>query len=140
MSEQAKCDLCGEPMPPGEEMFKFHGYSGDCPKPAAIGGNSTQLGDKTTNLRHDAEHYLSRRGYLATEPAALDAGERVCRAFLSRPDPRMEEAVALLRELEWSADEYFAGGFCPVCEMSKHQGHKPDCKLARFLERHGSKR
>lgn len=33
MSEQAKCDLCGEPMPPGEEMFKFHGYSGDCPKP-----------------------------------------------------------------------------------------------------------
>jgi hypothetical protein len=20
-------------MPPGEEMFKYHGYSGDCPKP-----------------------------------------------------------------------------------------------------------
>ena len=33
MSEQAKCDLCGEPMPAGEEMFKFHGYSGPCPKP-----------------------------------------------------------------------------------------------------------
>ena len=32
MSEQAKCELCGEPMPPGEEMFKFHGYSGPCPK------------------------------------------------------------------------------------------------------------
>ena len=28
-----KCELCGEPMPPGEEMFKFHGYSGPCPKP-----------------------------------------------------------------------------------------------------------
>ncbi len=27
------CSICGEPMPPGEEMFKFHGYSGDCPKP-----------------------------------------------------------------------------------------------------------
>lgn len=27
------CSLCGEPMPPGEEMFKFHGYSGPCPKP-----------------------------------------------------------------------------------------------------------
>ena len=27
------CTICGEPMPPGEEMFKFHGYSGDCPKP-----------------------------------------------------------------------------------------------------------
>jgi hypothetical protein len=29
----ARCELCGEPMPPGEEMFKFHGYSGRCPKP-----------------------------------------------------------------------------------------------------------
>lgn len=27
------CALCGEPMPPGEEMFKMHGYSGPCPKP-----------------------------------------------------------------------------------------------------------
>lgn len=34
MSEQAKCKLCGEPMPPGEEMFNYHGYSGPCPKPA----------------------------------------------------------------------------------------------------------
>jgi ferritin-like protein len=33
MSEQPKCEACGEPMQPGEEMFKFHGYSGDCPKP-----------------------------------------------------------------------------------------------------------
>jgi len=31
--DQAKCELCGEPMPPGEQMFKFHGYSGPCPKP-----------------------------------------------------------------------------------------------------------
>jgi hypothetical protein len=31
MSE-AKCEVCGEPMPPGEEMFKYHGYSGPCPK------------------------------------------------------------------------------------------------------------
>lgn len=32
MSE-TKCELCGEPMPEGESMFKFHGYSGPCPKP-----------------------------------------------------------------------------------------------------------
>lgn len=25
------CQLCGEPMPTGETMFKFHGYSGPCP-------------------------------------------------------------------------------------------------------------
>lgn len=31
--EKAVCGLCGEPMPAGEEMFQFHGYSGPCPKP-----------------------------------------------------------------------------------------------------------
>jgi hypothetical protein len=29
----AICGLCGEPMPKGEEMFNYHGYSGNCPKP-----------------------------------------------------------------------------------------------------------
>ncbi len=29
----SKCSICGEPMPPGEEMFKFHGASGPCPAP-----------------------------------------------------------------------------------------------------------
>jgi hypothetical protein len=33
MRDTKKCELCGEPMPPGEEMFKYHGYSGECPKP-----------------------------------------------------------------------------------------------------------
>lgn len=33
MSGRACCEICGEPMPDGEEMFKFHGFSGPCPKP-----------------------------------------------------------------------------------------------------------
>lgn len=44
MSDTPKCELCGEPMPPGEDMFKYHGYSGPCPKPMrkiyVFGGNS----------------------------------------------------------------------------------------------------
>lgn len=27
------CQICGAPMPEGEEMFKFHGFSGPCPVP-----------------------------------------------------------------------------------------------------------
>lgn len=27
------CGICGEPMPAGQEMFKYHGYDGNpCPK------------------------------------------------------------------------------------------------------------
>jgi len=31
-----KCELCGEPLPPDEEMFKYHGYSGPCPVPVVL--------------------------------------------------------------------------------------------------------
>jgi hypothetical protein len=30
------CEICGEPMPPGEDVFKCHGYSGPCPKPPLL--------------------------------------------------------------------------------------------------------
>ena len=43
--EKATCEMCGDPMPPGEEMFKFHGYSGPCPKP--IKPLSTKHGEVT---------------------------------------------------------------------------------------------
>lgn len=28
-----RCELCGELLPEGERMFKYHGFSGPCPKP-----------------------------------------------------------------------------------------------------------
>lgn len=32
MTDAPTCALCGEPMPESEAMFKYHGYSGPCPK------------------------------------------------------------------------------------------------------------
>ena len=32
-TKEHKCSLCGEPLPDGETMFHYHGYSGPCPKP-----------------------------------------------------------------------------------------------------------
>ena len=32
-NESSTCSVCGEPMQPGEEMFKIHGSLGPCPKP-----------------------------------------------------------------------------------------------------------
>lgn len=47
-TQAPKCGLCGEPMPAGEEMFKFHGYSGPCPKPIAI---KSMQPDQSVRLR-----------------------------------------------------------------------------------------
>lgn len=33
MNSGRNCKLCGEPLPEGETMFNYHGYSGPCPKP-----------------------------------------------------------------------------------------------------------
>ena len=33
MTNEATCKLCGHPMPEGEQMFRYHGYSGPCPTP-----------------------------------------------------------------------------------------------------------
>lgn len=43
MSKESKCERCGEPMPEGETMFKFHGYSGPCPKPPLKKEKQAQL-------------------------------------------------------------------------------------------------
>lgn len=42
-----KCQLCGEPMPEGEEMFNYHGYSGPCPKPPLAPASSVPAGEAT---------------------------------------------------------------------------------------------
>lgn len=42
----SKCELCGEPMPEGEEMFVYHGYSGPCPKPPLPDTSAEKIRDK----------------------------------------------------------------------------------------------
>jgi len=47
MTEPFRCALCGEPLPEGEEMFKFHGYSGPCPKPPIVAPQNVLLEKET---------------------------------------------------------------------------------------------
>jgi hypothetical protein len=51
------CELCGEPMPVGEEMFKYHGYSGPCPK--------------TTKVKHTPGPWASRDATPTEIPSLL---------------------------------------------------------------------
>jgi len=53
------CELCGAPMPPGEETFKYHGYSGPCPKPP-LPKETSPLEDSVKAVRTWQRHYLLR--------------------------------------------------------------------------------
>ena len=44
------CAVCGEPMPAGEEMFQYHGYSGPCPRPPLARPALPQQDRKTISL------------------------------------------------------------------------------------------
>jgi hypothetical protein len=82
-TEVAVCTLCGEPMPPGEQMFKYHGYSGPCPAPP-LPRKPTELEQALSVLRLIAETEIGgdqparsqwdmfrlARDFLAKQPAA----------------------------------------------------------------------
>ncbi len=71
MTDKAKCSICGEPMPEGETMFKFHGYSGPCPKPPLKRVELDPAGEPKTELT-----VLERKAIevLNTIKAAADGG------------------------------------------------------------------
>lgn len=85
MTEQPKCEVCGEPMPPGEEMFKYHGFSGDCPKPPLHGPA------------------MSKAPRADTKPCqrcdALETALRKVRAHTSYVHPADGDLVGLLKGL-----------------------------------------
>lgn len=75
MTEIAKCEMCGEPMPEGETMFKFHGYSGPCPKPPLLQPHQWRVVDEKKELDKKATDLSN---FIGTSPIfeTLDAAEQ----------------------------------------------------------------
>jgi hypothetical protein len=54
------CELCGEPMAEGEEMFKYHGSLGPCPKPP-LPKPSIEAVIEYVHRKDDAGYWLGLR-------------------------------------------------------------------------------
>ena len=104
MSDTPKCQVCGEPMPAGEEMFKYHGYSGPCPK-LLLPRKQTEIERLTQELAlKDAdkieeldrlESVLIRNGFVRCDIAACNCGSWHARFGLKE---RFEEIIDTLAE------------------------------------------
>lgn len=57
-TSQSKCEICGHPMPIGEEMFKIHGYSGPCPTPIRV--SDPMPSQSREDVRRDIEYVKSK--------------------------------------------------------------------------------
>lgn len=94
--EESKCQLCGEPMPKGEEMFNYHGYSGDCPKPPL-------------ELKDKCECYCHKKG-----AHCCDEGRGAC-ALCG------EQSEWSIRNATPPKEEKYADGY--VCDMKVNHVH-----------------
>ena len=76
---EAKCELCGEPMPAGETMFKYHGYSGPCPKPTLPQPASINWQERATVAEADAAALRVANSTFATDHVCKgDGGPLEC--------------------------------------------------------------
>jgi hypothetical protein len=68
-----RCTLCGEPMMPGEEMFKFHGSLGPCPKPPLPRANPETTARNAFANRIRSLHCIDKH---VVDAALREAGEQ----------------------------------------------------------------
>lgn len=78
MSGKPICEICGQPMPEGEEMFMYHGFSGPCPKP-------TQNAFAPCPYPHDADSKCPDR-----EPERRNALSDALKAIVKDAEDRNE--------------------------------------------------
>jgi hypothetical protein len=82
MSDE-RCELCGGPMPPGEEMFKYHGYSGSCPKPPLPSPAALPVSEEPPTVFHPVQG--DRKITSMPESVVLKAYEVYCHCYGAQP-------------------------------------------------------
>lgn len=88
-----KCNICGEPMPEGETMFQFHGYSGPCPKPPLLQPHQQRVVHEKKELDDKA---TALSNFIGTSDA------------FSSLDPEEKERLKEQNDVMWTYSEILA--------------------------------
>lgn len=150
MTDQPLCEICGEPMPAGEETFKFHGYSGNCPKPPLVKPEREALRERCdartyweagreaaiARIQRDLDGYYKEHGTYDPETGVTefsDAGQD----YVST----LEELVESIRELKYPSESAekqskpkYDKTFCSNCG---HEFGPGDSKFRAALGKEG---
>jgi len=104
------CELCGQPMPKGEEMFKYHGASGPCPEKdfqheedCPCFGDTVEHSEDCRNCTCETNHRL-QRGRDSPETAQAErtvvSGNRVADEPRPGGAPTIRDAILLIETIE----------------------------------------
>lgn len=120
LPDKAVCELCGEPMPAGEEMFQFHGYSGPCPKPP---------------LRAPRPEGMSKedfRPWLVRQISACDEQMRAAKYQTKRT--RFADSALLLRGILQEFDRRQSVEVSPLGEVMTDRFVLDDAKVQAYAK------
>ena len=97
MKEKYLCEICGEPMPENEQMFKYHGYSSKCPKPPLKKENGNNAG----KWHVIGTEIIDQNGYIIAEcdlSEKVTIGNKKANAKLIAAAPELLEALKSITE------------------------------------------
>lgn len=99
-TELPRCEICGEPMPEGETMFKFHGFSGPCPAPPLADRIAALEEELAVERERVNTAYTAMRTDYRELLINLDDERTRREAVLLNERERRKAAEEVLRELE----------------------------------------
>ena len=79
----------------------------------------------------------SERGNLEIDRWVDDGGDTRNKAQVIADSTGCDEALELLRIVEWLGQDDSGLAYCVVCGCAKRYGHQCDCRLAAYLKRYG---
>ena len=100
MATNNNCELCGEPMPPGEEMFNFHGYSGPCPKPPLPRQPKLQPSTDAQWREYYETKCRKQREEIAKLTELIRRAQGALEMYSGGQRPRIEDVEKLIDDLE----------------------------------------
>jgi len=99
------------------------------PYPGLCGGTACGVIECTEAVRQEGRVVA----YIRSGPNMPDDEADANAAFIIRAVNSHEALVAVLRAVEWAGGRATITGLCLLCRNYHHQGHAPDCPLAKAL-------
>lgn len=129
--EHKKCKLCGEPMPEGEEMFYYHGYSCDCPKPPLKKVESPTPKEEWEKALDKTQLITKAGAWIECSDYEGTVNEIKSLIFSLICKAKQEKQIEILKTLEWALDNYTD---FQQCEWANYRGTKSCGEL--FIEKY----
>ena len=95
--------------------------------------NECDLEDENARLESENAHLRKVNG-ITLKKNTIKQSLVFANEVISRLENREKEARGMLSQLEWITSEEISPDWCHICEVARTSGHKPACRIDRWLK------